>query len=677
MRCKDRVLGHPLVMCMLAGAVALVVAACGGSSNSSSSSSSSNSGGATSSSSSSTSASAPSTGGTVNASLGTSVFGTLPPVSTNATKGGTVTVSQQTGQTPVWIFPIADSAHTTTGTITFLAQLFMPLYAGPDGAEPKVNYAQSFAQSAPVPSNGDKTYTIHLKKGLKWSDGKPMDANDVLFSYNVLRAGIKASASNWGQYVPGKFPMSVTSATAPNKYTVVFKLDKAINPGYFLNNQLQVTDNFYPMPSTDWNETAAGQHSSDWKSPAVAGKIYSFLAKAGGSVAQFGSNPLWKTVSGPFELHSFSATNSSYVLTPNPDYGGTPKPVVDQVDVNTYTSQTASLNALKGGSLDIDFGVDPSEIAQLSGESSQGIDLYGGPGWGWFGGIYNFNDQTDHFAEIIKQLYARQVLAYLQNEAGIIKGVYKGAAVTAYGPTPSSPASPYAPASATQAPYPYNPAKAVSILKAHGWSVKPNGQTTCAKAGSAASDCGPGIPAGTPFKFVWANQPESASPASVLASEAIASEAKQAAGIDIELQTKTFNFLVSEYTNTVPGGLKNHNEWGVNNYGGLYEDYYPTNDGVLNHPGTLTKPASGFNTGNYSDSKANSLINASVFGKSASDVKAEGAYLEKEQPVLYGADQDWLIAVNTKKVGSVDADGWLTMTQQQPEPQYWFSTSGS
>ena len=666
MTSRSRALGRPLVVCMLVGAFGLLLAACGGSSSNNGGGGGGGGG---------TTTSQPSTGGTVNKSLGTSVFGTLPPVKSAPSHGGTVSVSQQTGQTPVFIFPIADSAHTSTGTITFLSQLFMPLYFGPTGAQPKVDYAQSLAQSPPVPSDGDKTYTIHLKHGLKWSDGKPMDANDVLFAYYVLRGGIATSASNWGQYTPGKFPMNVTSATAPDKYTVVFHLDKALNPGYFLYNQLQVTNNFFPLPSTAWNETAAGQHTSNWKNPAVAKKIYAFLSKAGGSVASFGTNPLWKTVSGPFELKSFSATNSSYVLVPNPNYGGSPKAPASQVDFNTFTSQAAAINALKGGSLDIDADVDASEIAQVQPLSSQGIDLYGGPGWGWFGGIYNFNDQTDHFAQIIKQLYARQVLAYLENQPGIIKGVYKGAAVTAYGPTPSSPASPYAPASAAQAPYPYNPAKAVAILKSHGWKVVPNGQTTCEKAGSGASDCGTGIPKGTPFKFVWGNQPESASPASVLASEAIASEAKQAAGINIELVTKSFNFLISEWNNTVPGGLKNHNDWGVNNYGGLYENYYPTNDGALNHPGTLTTPAAGFNTGNYNDPKGNELINASVFGSDPNAVKIEAAHFEKMQPVLYGPDQDWLIAVNSKKVGSVDSAGWLSMTQQQTEPQFWFSTS--
>ncbi len=90
------------------------------------------------------------------------------------------------------------------------------------------------------------------------------------------------------------------------------------------------------------------------------------------------------------------------------------------------------------------------------------------------------------------------------------------------------------------------------------------------------NECGAGIPAGTPLKFVWANQPESASTTGVLESEALASIAKQAAGINIVLQTKTFNFLTSNYNNQNPAATKYTNDWGVNNYGGLYMDYYPT-----------------------------------------------------------------------------------------------------
>ena len=48
--------------------------------------------------------------------------------------------------------------------------------------------------------------------------------------------------------------------------------------------------------------------------------------------------------------------------------------------------------------------------------------------------------------------------------------------------------------------------------RAHGWHVIPGGQTTCHEPGTAADECGAGIPAGTPIKFVWANVSSSISP---------------------------------------------------------------------------------------------------------------------------------------------------------------------
>ncbi len=115
-------------------------------------------------------------------------------------------------------------------------------------------------------------------------------------------------------------------------------------------------------------------------------------------------------------------------------------------------------------------------------------------------------------------------------------------------------------------------------------------------------------------------------------SEAIASEAKQAAGINIQLVTKTFNFLVSEYTNTVPARPQEPQRLGRQQLRRPVSGLLPDQDGVLNHPGTLTTPAAGFNTGNYADPKANSLINSSVYGDNPNDVKNEAAYLEQQQP---------------------------------------------
>ena len=202
--------------------------------------------------------------------------------------------------------------------------------------------------------------------------------------------------------------------------------------------------------------------------------------------------------------------------------------------------------------------------------------MFGGPGWGWFGGQINFKDTTNHFDKVIAQQYVRAAIDHLIDQPAIIKGVYKGAAVAAYGPTPSAPTSPYAPASATDAAVPVQPGGrrvAAQVPRLEGRAER---QTTCAKPGTGPSECGAGIPAGTPIRFVWANQPESVSTTGALESEVVASQAKQSAGIDIQLQTKTFNFLTANYNDANPAAAKYTNDWGVNNYGGLFTDYYPT-----------------------------------------------------------------------------------------------------
>ncbi|HTX31934.1 MAG TPA: ABC transporter substrate-binding protein [Solirubrobacteraceae bacterium] len=599
-------------------------------------------------------------------SLGTVLYGTLPPVGTPV-HGGTITQGQLTGQTPTYILPIVSGANITTGTLSFSTELYMPLFEGPLGARPQINYGASAAAGAPTFSNGDKTLTVTLKPGLKWSDGKPITSTDVLFWYDLLKAAIKESPANWAQYTPGLIPDNVTSVSTPSANKIVFNLNRSWNPGFFLNNNLQDTNGgAYPLPSSDWNiASAGGPHITDWATnPADAKKIYDYLNKQGASVSTFASNPLWKVVSGPFKLQSFSATNSSYVLTPNPNYGGTPKAIMNQVDVNTYTDFTSELNAVKSGSLDVMVGLDPSQLPQAASLKAQGIDVYGGPGWGWFGGQYNFKDTANHFDKLVAQPYFRQVMAYLTDQPAIIKGVYKNAAVAAYGPVPSAPTSPYAPADAATSPYPYNPAKAVSILKSHGWNVVPNGQTTCKTAGNGGNTCGPGIPAGTPISFVWANQPESVSSVGALESEVVASEAKQAAGINITLQTKTFNFLTTNYNNANPAAAKYTNDWGVNNYGGIFTDFYPSGAGIWN-------PGGGLNIGGVNDPMGNQLIDASEHSGDVDAAKNEAAYWTKNPPVDFMPDQDYLLAVNSKKVAG-PSDGWTVLTQQQWQPQYWY-----
>jgi peptide/nickel transport system substrate-binding protein len=590
------------------------------------------------------------------------LYGTLPPVGT-PTHGGTLTIGQLTGSTPTAIFPIIPGADTTAYTDSFVTELYAPLYAGPVGATPEVDYALSVA-NPPSFSDGDTVVTIPLKQGWKWSNGEPVDANDLIFEIDLLKAAVTENAANWGQYTPGEFPTSVVSATAKNQYTVVLKLDKAYNPGFFLNNQVADTDNVFPLPSTAWNIDAAGGPHLDYTNPANAKKIYDYLSKIGTSLSSFATNPLWQDVDGPFKLKSFNTTNSSYDLVPNPSYGGTPKPYVSEVDTETYTGITPQLNALKTGALDIS-GIDFSQLAQAPALKALGISVYGYPSFGWFGAIINFKDTTGHFNDIISQLYIRQALAELEDEPAYIQGIFKGAGGPSYGPVPALPKTPYTPPDAIHTPYPYNPSAAVALLKAHGWKVVPGGQTTCQNAGSGSNQCGAGIPAGTPFAFSWYYIPASETPSSSLESEAFASEARAAAGIDISLVSKTFNYMIENFNDADPADAKYENQWGISNYGGELYDYYPTSDGIFNAGGEL-------NSGDYTDPTAARLIHDSVYSGNPDAVINEASYLVKDIPVLFMPNSDELLGI-AKGVGGA-ADGFMALTQLQTLPQYFYLT---
>jgi peptide/nickel transport system substrate-binding protein len=437
-------------------------------------------------------------------------------------------------------------------------------------------------------------------------------------------------------------------------------LKRAFNPGFFLNNQLAL--NLYPLPSQDWNVASANGPHLNWNDPANAKKIYAYLGKAGGQVGTFASNPLWKIADGPYVLSSFNQVNASWTMNRNPDYGGTPKPRLSSVQGVTYTGITPMLNAMRTGTLDIGT-VDFSQLTDASSLKSQGYSVYGLPDFGWAGVIWNFKNTVNHFDKIIARPYFRQVMAMLVNQPAIIAGIYHGAAGLAYGPVPSVPKTPYVPANAVHPSYPYNPAKAVATLKAHGWHVVPNGQTTCANPGTGTNQCGAGIPKGTPISFPWATETAAAGPYVPLTDEAVTSEAKQAAGISIQLSQKTFNYIASNYNDADPSVAKYTNDWAVENFSGYTDNPYPTQNAIFNTGGS-------FNSGAYSDPKMDALIKASVFGSNPNAVTQEASYEGQALPALFLPNYDILYGVS-KRVGGTP-QSYLALTQLGLWPQDWW-----
>jgi peptide/nickel transport system substrate-binding protein len=62
-------------------------------------------------------------------------------------------------------------------------------------------------------SEDGRTWTFHIREGMKWHDGRPLTAHDVAFTYNLI-----LDTQHWSyiQYLTG-----VTSVTAPDDVTVV------------------------------------------------------------------------------------------------------------------------------------------------------------------------------------------------------------------------------------------------------------------------------------------------------------------------------------------------------------------------------------------------------------------------------------------------------------------------
>jgi peptide/nickel transport system substrate-binding protein len=273
---------------------------------------------------------------------------------------------------------------------------------------------------------------------------------------------------------------------------------------------------------------------------------------------------------------------------------------------------------------------------------------------------YNFKDTTGDFNNLISQLYIRQAFAHLEDEQGYIKAFFYGAGGQGYGPVPEIPPSPYTPADATTDPYPFSVSAAVSILKAHGWTVNPGGTDVCSKAGTGSSDCGAGIPAGT--KLAW-NLIYNTSPAII--GEQITDLVSQArkAGITITLKADNFNHMIATYYDSAnPSAI---NQWAMEDFGGFSIATYPTMNEIFNTGGT-------FNIGEYSNSTADALIHKSVTSSNPDAVKNEASFLTENQPSLFQPAVDNIVVWKTGISGPPQA--FESLTQYQFNPEFWYFT---
>ena len=239
--------------------------------------------------------------------------------------------------------------------------MWRSLWWSPKRASPVIDYSQSIA-GPPVYSNANKTVTVHLYPGWKWSDGTPITSKDLAFDYWLLEGAVNktvgGSPANYGDYTPGLYPDNVTSVATPNASTFVINFNKGYNQNFIFLEELAVLE---PLPAQAWSKTSLTGPIIPFDNLKNAAAIYKFLNAQSNKLSTYGSNPLWQVVDGPFKIKSFDPATDGNTLVANPAYTGPVKPHLAGIDDVAFTSTSSEFDQLLTGKLDVGF-IDFSDL---------------------------------------------------------------------------------------------------------------------------------------------------------------------------------------------------------------------------------------------------------------------------------------------------------------------------
>jgi peptide/nickel transport system substrate-binding protein len=586
--------------------------------------------------------------------LSLTVIGASSATSTpKAAASGTISFAELPGTGANYIFPFAGLSYFSVANTQYFQNLmYRPLYWFGTGADPTLNLKYSIGQQ-PQYSNGNKTVTITLNHYV-WSNGEAVTAQDVAFWLNMYRT----DPGGYAGYVPGAIPDDISSVVIASPTKLVLHLTSSVNSYWYTYNELS---QIYPMPMA-WDvdsltqakgaqacakasftsvvvKTATVKGAQSWTPVSAAAKsceaVYDFLSEQSGynptsstqPTGAFGtyvSSKIWSVVDGPWKLQSFNATGND-TFVPNPTYTGPVKPTYAKFVMQYFTSDTAEVNSLFGGSTSIGDlnsanvtgnAVSETQAGPNNPRLSANYNIALGPTWAIAYGLYNFISKGDggQAGKIISQLYFRQAMQDLVDQPLYVKNLYKGYGSPTYGPVPVLPKSQFATSYEESNPYPYSVSNAKALLVSHGWSIVPNGTDACL----VASKCG--VPKGTKLNLTMSYATGQQSVTDSIQAE---DDSWSSLGIHVKLLPGSFTEVAGE-------AVPSNTGWEIANYG-LWifsPDYYPTGE-------DLFQTGAGSNAGSYSDPQADKLIKATDFSSSNSYFAQYENYLAKQLPYLW------------------------------------------
>lgn len=547
--------------------------------------------------------------------------------STTPQHGGVAVYALPAQTSPNWFVPLIPTTADTVVNFQTDYMMYKPLVY--DNKHDQFDAKHGLAQSIHWNKSGT-VYTIKMNPKWHWSNGHPVTAKDVVFTWNLIKAASQAhSGYAWtfsGQG-SGGIPKDWKSVVAANKDTVVITTTKPRNPQWFVRNGLL---EIVPIPQSVWD-----------RYPHNMAKELSFIK----SVANSPTNPVYHVVDGAYRLASYQP-NSHWTFVPNAHYNGH-KSYLNKVVFQYETTSAAEFAALKTGTVNVGY-----VGASLLGAKSQLTnDTLWTPYHLGFDYIQlNLNSKAPGgIGKAFAQLPVRQALQMGVNQQGMISHVFHGYGVIDDGPLAPRPQTVFFPSALKTQPYPFNPTAAKKLLEKNGWHLVNGVMTKQGMPLSFTMDYASGSHTGTAMaelmKANWAQE-----------------------GIVVHLVPQSFNTIVSY-------GQNNPTKWAVVDWsaGGAWtygNDPYPTG-------GSLFATGAGINGAGYSSRTMDRLIRATyqpgTNQQTLSRLHAYEIYAAKQLPgVIYLPMEPKFLAHantihNTQKtldtVGNIIHPNWWWITK--------------
>jgi len=359
--------------------------------------------------------------------------------------------STSTAGTPVrggtWIddlYEEPDSLLPNLSSETFATMVMDGLYAPLVYGTPQGQLMPGIATAVPTIANGLvsadlKTVTFHLRPGLAWSDGQPLDARDVDYSWK-LWANPKAAAYNT------TFVTDIVSAdVSSDNLSITFHLKSP-----FVSFVSQWADGGLAAP--------------------LPAHVYSSMDPAAIVKSPDNLNP--PVTSGPFMM-SESKPGDHYTIVRNPKYylASQGLPYLDKVVFRIVTDQNTILKDVQSGSIDSAWFLDVSKALayeQLSDYTTIGDG--GGTGtnsYTWEAIWINFNNKI-----LGGNPEVRQAMSMAVDQQSLIQVARRGFAGTRCQDHPSVQVPGY---SASLACPKFDLTAANQLLASHGWVMGADG----------------------------------------------------------------------------------------------------------------------------------------------------------------------------------------------------------